>query len=430
MRNAAFTLLYVLALLCAADRAESSQSKFGAIDVHVVSKQGAPIGDAKISVHLITSGYIDYCRTDKNGNCRLENSPTGTYEVTVKASGFEVFKLSDVKVNLEPVLNLPVTLEPAPPPGSMVGYIDNAIIGSQIRIRSDAAFHMNFPDRAEFFYARYNGLNNGHNNGLDNGPGPQSVVADLNFQQLYLRAEYAPIQRFSFFAEVPVRWIQPQLTVANVVPNSGPPFANVNSAGLSDLVAGLKLAAVASSNQYLTFQFQAYFPTGNASTGLGTNHYSVEPALLYYRRLSDRVALEAQVGDSHPIGGSFCMQHCVADPPGAPPFAAGGFAGDVFFYGMGPSYVLYRGERVRIAPVIELVGWRVSGGLQTNCVPSVLNCGNQQGASADGTNIVNLKVGARTSIGRHNSFYVGFGHVVTHSRWYQEVVRAEYRYSF
>jgi hypothetical protein len=309
-------------------------------------------------------------------------------------------------------------LDRPPIEGSMVGYVDNAIVGSQVRIRFDAAFHNNAPDRAEFFYARYNGLNN--------GPGPQSVVADLNFQQLYMRAEYAPAKRFSFFAEVPVRWIQPQLTVANV--ENLVPAANVNSAGLSDLAAGFKLAAVASSNQYLTFQFQAYFPSGNASTGLGTNHYSVEPAVLYYRRLSDRVALEAQVGDSHPIGGSSCPEPCNTTEVGGP--NSQGFAGDVFFYGVGPSYVLYRGESVRIAPVIELVGWRVLGGLQTNCVPSVLDCLNQEGASADGTNIMNLKVGARTTVGTHSSFYIGYGHQLTHAVWYKEIVRAEYRYSF
>src|SRR5271169_1200868 len=117
-----------------------------------------------------------------------------------------------------------------------VGYIDGAIIGSQIRIRFDAAFRDNATDRAEFFYPRYQGVNN--------GPGPTSVLTDLNFQQLYLQAEYAPSKRFSVFAEVPVRWIQPQLTVANVNPALTPPFANVNEAGLSDLAAGFKLAAV------------------------------------------------------------------------------------------------------------------------------------------------------------------------------------------
>ena len=45
--------------------------------------------------------------------------------------------------------------EPAPKiPGSMVGYIDNPIVQSQIRIRFDDAFEDRFPDRSEFFYAK------------------------------------------------------------------------------------------------------------------------------------------------------------------------------------------------------------------------------------------------------------------------------------
>jgi hypothetical protein len=312
-------------------------------------------------------------------------------------------------------------------PGSMVGYIDDAIIGSQVRFRFDAAFGDNASDRAEFFYAQYAGIN---------GPGPTSVVADLNFQQLYLNAEYAPKKnsRFSFFAEVPVRWIQPQSTVANINSDQNP--RNVNSAGLSDLAAGFKLAAVASSNQYLTFQFKAYFPSGNASMGLGTNHYSFEPALLYYRKLSDRLTLEAQVGDSHPIGGSSCP---TISPTSANPSAIcasdsgltqfnSSFAGDVLFYGAGPSYVLYKGKTVQIAPVFELVGWSVLGGLFTDNTTATRT--SQQAVSAKGINIVTLKVGARTSIGKHSSIYVGGGYAVTHARWYQDILRVEYRYSF
>ena len=34
----------------------------------------------------------------------------------------------------------------------MVGYVDDAIVGSQVRIRFDAGFKDNAPDRAEFFY--------------------------------------------------------------------------------------------------------------------------------------------------------------------------------------------------------------------------------------------------------------------------------------
>jgi hypothetical protein len=322
-----------------------------------------------------------------------------------------------------------------------VGYIDGAIIGSQVRIRFDAAFGDSASDRAEFFYAQYNGI-------TGNGPGPKFVVADLNFQQLYLNAEYAPKKnkRFSFFAEVPERWIQPQRTIASTtsIASTPTPLPNVNEAGLSDVAAGLKLAAVASSNQYLTFQFKAFFPSGNASRGLGTNHYNFEPALLYYRKFSDRLALEAQLGDSHPIGGSTCQAIvptsaypgavCVATPVPmkySPPQLSGSsssFAGDVLFYGVGPSYVLYQGRTVQIAPVIELVGWTVLGGLVTD--NATANTGFQDAVSANGINIVTLKVGARTSIGKHNSFYIGGGYAVTHSLWYKDILRVEYRYSF
>jgi len=307
--------------------------------------------------------------------------------------------------------------EPRPKiPGSMVGYIDDAIVVSQVRIRFDAAFHNNAPDRAEFFYPQCSCIS---------GPGPNPLVADLNFQQLYMYGEYAPAKRLSFFADVPVRWIQP----LSLTEPGTPPLTN--EAGVSDVAAGFKLAALASSNHYLTFQFQAYFPTGNASTGLGTNHYSVEPALLYYQRVSDRIALETQVGDSHPIGGSSCPQPCNTDSTMLKLPNSQGFAGDVFFYGLGSSYVLYRGENVQIAPAIELVGWRILGGFVTDNSPAPPTSPNfQQAMSTDGTNIVNLKVGARTMVGAHSSFYIGYGHQLTHAVWYKEIVRAEYRYTF
>ena len=278
--------------------------------------------------------------------------------------------------------------------GSMVGYIDNAIVGSQIRLRFDAGFDNNRPDRAEFFYAQC---------GCDGPParGPQGLVLHLNFQQLYMRAEYAPVHRFSLFAEVPVRWVQPQ----QFVPGTG---SFGNQVGVSDVQAGLKFALLASHEHYLTFQFLADFPSGDSSKGLGTNHYSVQPSLLFFQRVTDRMSFEAQLGDWHPLEG-----------------ASPGFPGDVFTYGLGPSYEVYRGERVRIAPVIELVGWRVLGGLETNG-----NLFPNPVVSAEGTNIVNLKAGVRTSIGNHNSFYFGYGQALTHELWYKHIVRIEYRYTF
>jgi hypothetical protein len=313
---------------------------------------------------------------------------------------------------------------PVPPPdntirrrrGSMVGYIDDGQIRSQVLFRFDAAFRNGLPDRAEFFYAKcgcYQGLAQAIPQAFDPsapGPGP-AVPTSLNFQQLYVDAEYAPNSHFSFFAEIPARWIQPQSF------KPIPPFAPFSSqGGLGDIRAGVKLAIVSSSDSSLTAQLRGYFPSGSASKGLGTNHGSVEAALLYYYQVSDRLVLESQVGDWHPTGGS----------AGVPVTSSDKFSGDVFFYGIGPSYEVYRRGTIRFAPVIELVGWSVRGGFLTQPGGPVLGAA----ANASGTNIVNLKIGARASWNPQSSFYGGYGHALTSASWYEDIVRFEYRYSF
>jgi hypothetical protein len=299
-----------------------------------------------------------------------------------------------------PVSKPPVEIKRPPIDASMVGYIDNAIVGSEVRIRFDAAFNDAFPDRAEFIYAKCGCYRRAPFPLTDlNAPGPgPGIPKNVNFQVLSFMGEYAVNRRFSAFVEIPFRWIQPQ-GIAPKSPTLAPAFPN--GAGISDVQAGLKFAMLASSRHYLTAQLLSYFPSGDSRSGLGTNHYSVEPALLYYQRLSERFEIEGELGGWLPIGGSQ------------------GFAGNLFFYGIGPSYKLINGERFRLAPVIEVVGWNVTGGLQTG-TPS----------NASGINIVNLKIGARMGFRAHSSLYVGYGKALTSADWYDQIVRVEYRYSF
>jgi len=293
--------------------------------------------------------------------------------------------------------------------GSMVGYIEDAIIGSKLRLRFDAGLHNPAPDRAEFFYAKcgcYRDLLAPPDPNFDPdapGPGP-GLVTDLNFQQLYLQGEFAVRDRVSVVAEVPVRWIQPKAFAAGSFPNQS---------GIGDVRAGLKLALSTSDADSLTARVFAYVPTGSAEKGLGTDHASIEPALLYYHSISDRSAVEAQVGYWHPFGGS----------AGVPTANDEKFAGGLFFYGVGASYELYQGDRARFAPVVELVGWRVSGGFQTVPPPTVFE-------EASGINIVNLKIGGRITFDAGGSFYAGYGHRLTSDGWYDDIVRLEYRHSF
>lgn len=304
----------------------------------------------------------------------------------------------------------PRKTKPGPPmEGSQTGYIENAIVGNQIRLRFDAGFDFQDPDRAEFFYAKCGCYRNPAlpANVYDpNAPGPGAgVAAKLNFQEVHLNVEYAPITRLSFFADVPERSIQ-----FTPLAGSG---GLTNASGFGDFEAGFKFALLASPERYLTFETGAFMPTGDSFRGLGTNHFSVQPMLLFNQKLAGRVTIAGQFGDWHPINGSAGI------PTKTSP---NGFPGDVLIYGLGGSYDFLSGSENHIAPVVEFVGWTVTGGFATN------NVGNPTAQS--GVNIINGKVGARFSFHTHNSIYVGFGHVLSHARWYEEMMRLEYRFTF
>jgi Putative MetA-pathway of phenol degradation len=299
------------------------------------------------------------------------------------------------------------------PEGSMVGYIDNAIVGTQLRIRFDAGYHAAFPDKAEFFYGKcgcYQDLTGPA--GDPGAPGPEAVVTDLRFQELRLNAEFAAHKKISLLVELPLRWIQAK----SFSPAAG---SFPNQQGLGDILAGVKLGLVASEDRrHLTLQFRVQTPSGEASRGLGTGHTSIEPALLYYERLSPRFALESEFALWHPFGGSPGVASASDPDPRR-------FAGDILFYGVGPSYQLYKGDRVRFGPVLELAGWHILHGYQT-----VWSAPTPVGEKIDGTDIVNLKAGVRTSIGDRNSIYVGYGRALTDAVWYKDIVRVEYRRLF
>jgi hypothetical protein len=306
----------------------------------------------------------------------------------------------------------PTTPPPPPPPPergrrrpSMVGYINDAGIQSQVRLRFDVGTGINSPDRAEFFYAKcgcYRFLDSDHLAFDPNakGPGP-GITTGLKAQHLFAQLEYGFADRVSVYGELPIRWIQPQ----GFLPDTG---SFPDQSGLSDVRAGLKWALVAEDSSYVTLQLQGNFPTGDGLKGLGTEHFSFEPALLFNQALSDMVNLEGQFGAVLPSGGSNGI-------------ATGSekFAGKVLYYGIGPSFELYRGDDLRFAPVVELVGWHVVDGFQTSTLSDI-----------DGINILNLKIGGRFEFRNRSSVYLGYGRALTDDVWYDDLFRVEYRYTF
>lgn len=282
--------------------------------------------------------------------------------------------------------------------GPAGGYIDPAMPWTHFRLRYDSAWNNNRPDRAEYFYPKC-GCFRMANPPDPNAPGPPLPEKSVDYQDIDAYFEYAFNQKFSSFIEVPYRFLNPEV--------------NANVSNFSDLKFGGKYAFIADPQcgQFLTTQLKAYMPTGNASEGLGTNHVSIEPGVLYFQKLTDRLYLESEVLLWIPVGGT-------------------DFQGNVFQYGVGFDYWAITRERFRVAPVLEFVGWTVLNGKESDAVLPT--------KSAGGDTIINAKLGARVGFGELSlplnlspvDLYVGYGRALTGAVWYEDIFRAELRFNF
>jgi hypothetical protein len=284
----------------------------------------------------------------------------------------------------------------------MAGYVDSAIPLTQYRLRFDAGYDDNRPDRADFFYPKCGCF---RVTGMDpNAPGPGSAPARrVDFQILSNYFEYAVNPRFSMFIDVPVRWVDIAFTTPGV--------DNENHHGLSDIEFGFKYAMLYQPDQVLTFQFRTYSPSGDAELGLGRNNWNLEPALLYFRRLGRQAFLEAELRDFIPVA------------------SEDDFAGNVLRYGIALSYIVYNTPNFRVTPVGEIVGWSVLTGKEL---------ADNETVSASGDTIVNAKVGLRVGFGQLSQpgfinradLYVGYARALTGDVWYKDALRAEFRVRF
>lgn len=292
---------------------------------------------------------------------------------------------------------------------SMVGYIEDATVGSNFRIRYESGWDIDSPDRAEFFYAKcgcYRTLPSSSPAFDPTAPGPgPGIVQAMNYSELYMLSEHSLGRHASVFVELPFRWVRP----TDFLTGTG---SFDNQSGLGDIRFGTKLALVSTSSHDITVMVRGSIPTGDSSKGLGIDHGSVEPALLVRQSLGNRMQLEGEFGDFNPTGSS------------TGPVGTGNFAGNVLYYGIGPSFDVVSNRTLRVAPVVELVGWHILSGYETSSFVA--------GGSGDvsGTNIVNLKIGGRVAMTKGGSFYVGYGWALTSAQWYDHILRFEYRTGF
>jgi hypothetical protein len=267
---------------------------------------------------------------------------------------------------------------------SVIGYIDSAVIKDQLRLRFDSAYNDFRPTRAEFIYPK---------GGTPGSPGLPLPEPRVDFQELtsYLEVAFAP--GFSAFVEAPVRFINPEV--------------NGNHEGFGDLNAGFKLYLLDTPDWLATFQFRTYAPTGNSHLGLGTNHVSLEPALLVNYQPAERVLVEGELRYWLPIGGT-------------------DFAGDIIRYGIGLSYGSPCREGFWMRPVVELIGWTILSGKEGVVFSPTATAIKD----AAGETILNIKFGARWGLGSRADFYAGYGRPLTGDSWYKDIWRVEFRLFF
>ena len=288
---------------------------------------------------------------------------------------------------------------------SMVGYIDDSSISNSFRVRFDSGSDIKGADRAEFFYAKcgcYRDLPPGNAAYDPNAPGPgPGVLTSADYTEFHVFGEYALNPRIAVLGNLPIRSLKPQ----SFVPGTG---SFGDQSGLGDIRAGVKLGMATDASSQITLQVMAFMPTGESEKGLGTNHWSIDPAVLYNTDLGEHASLEAEFGTVLPTDGS----------AGVPTSSPDKFSGKVIHYGVGPSVDVYNKGDARLAAVVELFGWHIVDGFSTF-----------ENMEANGMNIVNLKLGGRMAFGK-NSIYVGWGKALTDITWYDQILRFEYRYGF
>jgi hypothetical protein len=291
-------------------------------------------------------------------------------------------------------------------------FVDAARPITQMRIRWDTMRNMRNPDRAEYYWARVRANNcpleiASCRPARPSGKGPNVLAASTDFDELSLYNE-AATGRFSLFVEVPYR----QVTIQQGL------FPECNGAicpsesGFADMNIGTKSMLCDCELLQLTFQFKTFIPTGNFLKGFGTAHVSLEPALLLNINLGGSTYLQSMFAYWIPIGGDDVYQ------------------ANIYHCHFSLNHVLCAPcKGLQLIGTLELNEWSILGGAYT--VSDFKNSAGDKlvGASAV-TSIVSGGPGLRAVFCDKIDIGVGSAFAFTGTRWFEDVVRAEFRWRF
>lgn len=276
-------------------------------------------------------------------------------------------------------------------------FIDRTQPFNHCAVRADAAKNWQFPDRAEYFWARTPG-GKGPVDPFD----PPQAEPSVNYQDVVFSIEKG-WERFSINTEIPIRAVDPDI--------------RLNTAGLADMEVTTRTVLLDGCRFQLSQIFSTHLPTGSYSRGTGNGHVSLEPGIAYRYKINDNTYFHGDLTYLFPIG---------ADPD---------FAGQILNYGLALSHVWIDTDTYAIIPTIEVDCWTVLDGRES--LPGIDFNENDPLANSqeiDSMGIVNVHPGLRWVCDKGGDcgvkeFGISSGICVTQDTWYEELVRIEFRWS-
>ena len=271
-------------------------------------------------------------------------------------------------------------------------FIDAARPATQMRLRGDMNRGMDFPDRAEYFWAR--------SDGKGKGPGlPTAGNHRIDNYEFTMYTEAAAGKAGIAF-EMPYRhW--------EAVNGGFGSQALTGAAGIADFRIYTKAMLLDCELMQMTFQMKIFTPNGVAGRGLGTGHTSLEPSLLWSLKLARETYLQAQLSQFIPLGG---------DPV---------YDGSIMHYHFALNHVICRlPHELQLIATGEFNGWSFQSGSYTdvNDVPIIQPANHFTYTAA----------GAGLRLVMCDKIDVGFGTLVglNTPNWFDNLYRVEFRWRF
>jgi hypothetical protein len=271
-------------------------------------------------------------------------------------------------------------------------FIDQVRPVTQMRLKGDFGWDLNFPDKGEVFMPKENSKGLGTSFTFP-GTKVKPGLGRLDYQDGNLYMEGA-ISRFGMFVEMQVRHISPE---GELYPTGS---------GFGDMIVGTKSLLLDCELIQFSFQFATYIPTGNFTKGIGTGHVSLEPSLLGAIKVSSVSYLQGQIGHRFPLGGDQAYE------------------GGLFHVGASYNHLLWScGCDVQLIGTGEANYYCLRNGLYTD------EFGNTQPAREIGS-FCNLGAGLRLVLCEKVDFGVGGCFAVTKDRLPGQLLRCEFRWRF